>query len=131
MFLFATKFADGSFYEQNQNDTSEINPSKSCFYNILQQTEQGNPPEIFALINQSNQDCYLVNLLDGSFEVNDKKIWLHDFPPENPFRLIYFRKCSTSISMGGEVGPTETNSYNFGWQTLYQGRNEQRIITIK
>lgn len=129
-YLFRVEFQDGTQYQQNQQDVSENNPERSCFFDIKQQESQGNFPVIFELNNGINK--YLVNLRDGHFEVNgvcfDANLDDSSEEIKGPYRLIYFRRHTHSFGQG------EANywfTYNFGWQTTQNGVNIKRIITIK
>jgi hypothetical protein len=122
-YLFRVKFADGQIYEQSPDDLSKLEPTRSSFYDILQQEQAGNPPVTFQLFN--GQDYYAVDLIDGHFEVNGAKLWLHE--PVSNLKLIYFRTVDAFFSMGASTSQ-QIKNYTFGWQV--RGTDLQKILIL-
>ncbi len=119
-YRFVALYKDGTIYEQNAQDVSVTNPQKSCFYDI-------DVPALraFALYGPDGTE-YLVDLQDGHFEINEIPFFLHNEPCSD-FRLIYFRR---NILNFGEIEPSHAVSFNFGWQTTFNGQNVKRIMTL-
>lgn len=126
-YLFTVYFQDGTFYEQNEQDVSRSSPERSCFFDIQQQENAGNPVVIFCLTNGINS--YLVDLRDGHFEVNGVHLDLNDEEVKGPFRLIYFRRHTHNFSQGGGQD-AHWFTYNMGWQATHNGENVKRIIRV-
>lgn len=70
---------------------------------------------------------YLVNLVDGSFEINTTKFSFNGFD-NSKFKLIYFKRVRQNL---GGVVPIEI-TYNIGWQVAGDSKqaNQQRIMQI-
>jgi hypothetical protein len=137
---FVALYSDNTILEQNDEDKSIQNPTKSCFYDI-------NHDKLiaFALRNNdpNNYKEYTVNLKTGEFLLNgislndiiftkDKDDY--DFSYSNiknlKLRLIYFKKNNISFTDG--IKTNHNISYLLGWQTTdTNGCNLKRILTIK
>lgn len=119
-YLFIAVFDDSTQFVQNSEDISDDDPTKSCYYDLLQLCKSKNLT-CFALI--SDNKCYSVDLVTGKFEI-DEGIWV-DFQPSSApipkggkFELIYFRdhEATIGISSDGEVlEERDTHKYRFGW----------------
>jgi hypothetical protein len=48
-YLFTASFRDGKIYQQNEEDISVVDPSKSCFFDILEEEKTGNQIDLFCL----------------------------------------------------------------------------------
>jgi len=125
-YYYTVRFQDGRIYSQNEDDVSLIDPSKSCFYDIIQETDKGNPPVIFTLEDRYN--LYVVDLIDGHFEVNGCSFSIYDKPLTEPLRLIYFRQHRHLVTDG--VVTDHSVIYKFGWQTTINGENIKRVMEI-
>jgi hypothetical protein len=113
-YLFTVGFADGTVYEQNEQDVSVSDPTRSCFFDVLEQERNGNPVIVFCLTDGVN--TYLVDLRDGHFEVNGIPFRFHekDEPVHNR-RLIFARRRSHQVNLGSDEGILST-VYRMGWQ---------------
>lgn len=129
-YLFSASFKDGSTYSQNAEDISNIEPSKSCFYDVLQlEKDNKNPVLIFCI--SDGEKTYLVDLRDGRFDINGASFYLHDVEESlNNMRLVYFRRHWHTLSFGGEQ-KEHFIAYILGWQANgANGENIQKTITI-
>jgi hypothetical protein len=126
-YLFKALFENNEIYEQNPADISIINPEKSCFFDVLEK-QKSNKLLAFALYDKENNE-YLVDLRNGQFEINGKRIKLHEEDFLSDFRLIYFRKNTITFTQG--IDKTN-NSVEFciGWQTTVNGINYKKTVFI-
>lgn len=150
-YLFTAQYKDGSVFSQNAEDASTIDPLRSAFYDLLKLekpvfemkdgaevvTGYGNPLVKFGLMESGNVICS-VDLLDGSFEVDNRKFFMHDGNIKN-FRLVYFRRNQQHINQDikdgqfvGEPRPAGHNiAFHFGWQGKDEnGKTVQRVMII-
>lgn len=129
-FLFTAKFQDNQTYKQNEQDISQINPEKSCFYDILQIQGENyeNPVTEFHLSNGIN--TWSLYMDDGHFELNTNKFLIHEYEaPITNRRLIYFRR--RTISSIGTVIIGQDVVYRFGWQANnLEGKNIQHLLSV-
>jgi hypothetical protein len=128
-YLFVCGFEDGSIIEQNAEDVSPVNSSKSCFWDVLQKEATGVKPIAFCLEGQDGEDkgkLYYVDLLDGHFEINGVQFWLHE-EHVSDLKLIYFRRNTQMITNG--VVNSHQVDFVIGWQV--RGQDTQRTITIR
>ncbi len=123
---FTVGFQNGEIYSQAPDDVSVIDPTRSSFFDVQQQENQGNPPVIFTL--EDGENLYVVDLMDGHFEVNGSIFHMYDKPLTGPLRLVYFRRHLHSFYNG--VHGDHKIAYNFGWQATIDGENVQRVMTI-
>lgn len=144
-YLFEATFKDGTIFKQTKEDISATDPKRNCFYDIAKRI---NELKLFSLIEQIPifPKCYIVNLIDGSFEINGCQIqlgWnnLLDNPPDiaiPPFKLIYYTqvKQHTKITYQLKTGkilkhePAGTDRiYFIGWETKNnKGKKIKRTI---
>ena len=113
-YYFAAYFKDGSFLEQAKDDVSKTDPTRSSFYDLMQEVNKGNDVQIFTLTDGKNN--YLVDLRDGHFEINGVSFKVHD--GDQPFynrRLVFFRRHKHGFNLGmDEI--SHTIVFLFGWQ---------------
>ena len=132
-YLFTAQFNDGATLEQTQEDISKIIPKKSAFFDVLNDTRK---VERFWLYNIRTDTKYLVDLIDGHFEINGNPFFLHEQTIDesktlSDFRLIYFRRVQQSMNIESGEASTKT-MFIIGWQANHpDGKNEKRIIFIK
>lgn len=130
-YLFGVQFQDNKTIQQTDDDKSLIDPSRSCYYDILQEENRGNFPIKFCLTG--NNSYYLLDLYDGSFEVGANseetggKFYLYE-PQEGGLKLIYYRNVSISFTSAG-TEECKTTTFNFGWQI--PGTDVKKIITLR
>lgn len=121
-YLFKAEFADGSFIQQNQDDVSSVDPTKSMFFDVL-----NHPSE---LIKFSLGDFLSLHLLSGEFVLNGNTFSVHD--PSKPVpsdrRLIFFRRHTHTLVMGGDNG--HEVEYHLGWQATVNGENVQHTVAV-
>lgn len=124
---FTAKFKDGTSYVQNQWDQSELEKTRSCFYDVLQREEQ---IKSFSLTDGNK--TFLVNIRDGSFEVDGTSFYMHDRDiPLTNMRLIFYRQHKTSINVTNMSGLSDDIIYAIGWQANDEkGNNIKRIMEI-
>lgn len=125
-YLFTCSFEDGQIYTQNPEDISLLDPSRSCFYDVLKEQET-NKIQLFCLADGEND--YTVDLRDGSFLVNGVKLFLHEL--EMGYfnrRIIYYRRRTISFSTGMEEKESST-LFVLGWQgNDVHGNNREFVI---
>jgi len=123
-YLFAVKYKDGTFYEQNKEDVSNTDNKRSCFFDVKQ-----DEVEYFCLSDE--QTAFIVNLLDGSFFVNDVKFFMHDTGEGlKDFRLIFYRQHEHDFNIGMKE-TAHRIKYCIGWQTNdANGNNIKRIMEV-
>src|SRR5918912_87361 len=125
-YLFTVEYLDGTTFQQNPEDVSFQDPQRSAFYDV-----DVDKVKRFSL--SDGADTYSVDLTDGHFEVNGKKLWMHDMYIDK-FRLIFFRRHKHFINQevkDGEITGSEevghTIAYRLGWQgNEKSGKNIQQ-----
>ncbi len=134
-YLFSVKFTDGTTYTQNADDRSLIEPEiRSCFYDVMQAIEKGKKIEYFVL--SDGKDSYLVDLIDGHFEVNGKGFFMHNRRDLTDFRIIFYRQHTRIVFYRQQTHAVDIDeqeheiTYCLGWQTTEDGKNTQRIMEI-
>ena len=121
-YLYTVRYNDGTEYKQNTEDVSITNPDKSCFYDI-------NIDEVRSFTLHGNGNEFYVELKYGSFMVNGVRFCFYEEPlQDHKLRLIFFRKHTHTFSQGIEFDHIIV--YRFGWQTLINGENVQRVMEI-
>lgn len=126
-YLFTAEFNNGELFDQNLEDVSLIDPTKSAFYDVLQREKE---LVRFHLFDEENNKLFTVDLRDGSFSANGAVFNMHDHLDNltNEFRLIFFRRVRRHFSQTfTEMGVDTT--YRLGWQCLDKdGKNVQRVM---
>lgn len=129
-YLFTAYYNDGTYYKQNKEDKSILEPDKrSCFYDIDHSKLIG-----FELSNGNN--VYYVDLITGeitcTIESNETILKNKDTKLTN-YRIIYYR--GTEVAMNyifGDGRKTRIVNYTIGWQAIDEnGKNVQHKIEIK
>lgn len=120
-YLFSCTFKDGDFYSQTHKDVSQIDKTKSAFFDVKDK-------DIKQFWLEGERHEYLVDLEDGHFEIDGVPFKMHDEELSN-FRLIYFRK--NTIQFQGLQTISHDIEFCIGWQTTKNGKNYQQILTIK
>jgi hypothetical protein len=124
---FIAKFQDGTEYHQNPQDISVTNPSRNCFFDVLEQERANNHPIQFELINEKGS--YSVDLVNGHFKINGTPILLTSKPVSN-LKLVYYKTRCVGFGVGFNVINDEVESYTLGWQK--RGTSEEpKTITVK
>ena len=121
-YLFTVEYKDGSIYEQNTEDISISDKTKSCYFDINQ-----DEVKVFSL--KGNGHTYLVNLEDGHFEIDEVPFKFHE---ENlkDLRLVFWRRHTYSLNIDLQEKAHEI-VYRFGWQANDdKGQNIQRVMEI-
>lgn len=124
---FTAKFKDGTSYIQNQWDQSELEKTRSCFYDVLQREEQ---IKTFSITDGKN--VFLVDVRDGRFEVNGTSFYMHDRDmPLTNMRLIFYRQRYVSVNYPSMDNEGRETIYCIGWQANDEkGNNIKRIMEI-
>lgn len=121
-YLFIAGYKDGTYYTQNQEDMSEKDPKRSCFYDINQE-------ELSRFVLYDDINTFVVDLIDGHFEVNGIPFFMHDIELKD-FRLIYFRRHRHHFNLDNEELAHEV-SFRLGWQANDKDdKNHQRVMEI-
>jgi hypothetical protein len=131
-YLFKVEFADGVLFEQNSEDKSLIEPKRSAFFDVLEREKES---RILRFLLTNGDHAYLVDLVDGHFEIdgmsfNCHETLPHDYPDR---RLIFYRQHRHDFnSAGGAMGEeiNHTVEYFIGWQTTINGKNYKETISF-
>jgi hypothetical protein len=131
-YLFEAHLNDGSIIQQTSADVSAVEPKQSAFYDVLQRMDD---VISFGLFHVEESATYLVDLIDGHFEVNGAPFEARDpkvtLPEDAKFRLIYFRRNKVEYIIGGDGEPASHHiTYFLGWQTTVDGENYQQTLAI-
>jgi hypothetical protein len=122
-YLFIAEFFDGSVYRQTPDDTSRVDPLRSCFYDVL------NHPAPVTRFTLRGEDALSasVELTTGLFTVNGVTFRAGD-PRCVPssYRLVFYRQHVVEIIGGDRHDVT----YHLGWQGEFAGRNVQCTIAV-
>lgn len=121
-YLFTAFYRDGSKFEQTDGDISNIDPTKSAFYDV----DQNN---LIKFELSDGQQKISVNLDNGSFDINGFPLNIGDdeLPIRNNLRLIYYRQ--NTVLFG--PNPSRDVVYCLGWQTTFNGKNYKKIIEFR
>lgn len=68
----------------------------------------------------------ILDMKDGSFEVNGLKLMFEGFDQKNDFRLIYFKRIGQNLGNG----QVDTKVF-IGWQTTQGNKNHKRFLRIE
>lgn len=136
-YLFAAEFTDGVILKQTPEDRSFLDPTKSCFYDVL---NSGKTVRRFSLIGDGN--TITVDLGNGIFYVNGLPLLIEsDRLPRLPsrFDLIFYHQVSQSMNVtvdksNGQVTKTEPlneyREYFIGWKCNLGGKSYQQKIAV-
>lgn len=124
-YLFLVEYKDGTIYQQNEQDVSETDPKRSCYFDVKQEEVKK-----FFLIGADNIFC--VDMEDGHFEVNKTAFYLHDkAEPLINRRLIFFRQHTHNFNAETKQELSHEIMFQFGWQANdLSGKNIQHIIEV-
>lgn len=129
-YCFNAFFQDGTILGQTPEDLSLLDPEKrSRFYDVCEK-EKENPLVKFEMRGEGH--VYLVDLIDGHFEVDGVSFVMHE-EELSGFKLIYYRRHTHNFIVGREKKPEETLhdiSFRMGWQCTVDGKNYQRVMQI-
>lgn len=119
-YLYRVMYKNGSIYDQNIEDVSVNDPTRSCYSDI-----KLDDIHYFTLSN--GLDSYTLDLNDGGFSVNgSSKIYLHWEPLSN-LKLLHYRRIVLSIA---EDAKSYTVNFILGYEaeTETQERVSKYII---
>lgn len=123
-YLFTAYYKDGTTYQQNPEDISRLDTSRSCFYDIKKE-------KLSQFILRNENTLFGVNLEDGSFIVNGQFFFMHDtnFPLKN-IELYFYRRHRHLFKQDGTEISHEIY-YQVGFDAEDSNGNKvQRIMTI-
>jgi hypothetical protein len=117
-FLFVAETYNGQIIRQPENDISPLDPTKSAFYDVLQQKIKR-----FSLVGKGM--IFTVDLTDGHYEVNGAIVHTKLPPAKCELQLIYYRQVQQRLGLGtdGTQKMEPIVRYFIGWQTNYRGKN--------
>lgn len=136
---FTAIYKDGSTYKQNEEDVSTTDPKRSCYFDVKQE-------ELKAFMLYDEHNVFLVNLENGSFEINGVLFVMHEghvkkvsdgrggikeiIVPLTDFRLVFFRRHTHSFLVGNEKNEEMSHEivYRMGWQCTVEGVNYQEVM---
>ena len=122
-FLYRVKYLDGSEYQQNEEDTSITDPTKSCYHDLTL-----HKIHLFTLTNGLDSS-YTLDLTDGGIAINNaKKIYLTDEPLTN-FKIVHYRRVTVKFMEDTQVNEVV---YVLGYFAQNkQGQEVNHTITIR
>lgn len=122
-YRFIAQYDDETLFEQNADDVSSVDPTKSAFFDVDQSRLTG-----FALTD--GEHVYAVDLLDGHFEIDGISFKVYDYPVNNR-RLIFYRRHRYNFNAEMEEQSHELE-YHIGWQgnEVDSNKNIQHTIII-
>lgn len=125
-YLFTVEYKDGSTYKQNEQDVSFQDSSRSCFYDVAQRLD-----EVIKFSISGENNTFLVDMSDGSFEVNGTSFYMHDRDLTlRDARLIFYRQHTHKVNASCEELSHDI-VYCIGWQANDEkGNNIKRIMEI-
>lgn len=125
-YLFTAVFDDGEVFLQNLEDISEIDPSKSAFFDLL---AKGKEIDSFFLYENLIEQGYGVNLKTGQFFVGGYLLTVGESLPDRgtKLKLIFYRQHVQSF---GDI-EKHTVKYFFGYEYLKDGKNIKQVIGIE
>src|SRR5574343_657152 len=109
-YLFQCLLIDGTIIKQTQEDKSAAVEGKNAFFDVLSRFSE---VRAFGLYNE--EDEYLVDLLDGHFEINQRAFKICDEEQLLNFRLIFFKRNIISVNLSSNDESRQIE-YHFGWQ---------------
>ena len=120
---FSAFFADGHIIEQTEDDVSDLDPTKSKFFDVQEYAK------LSRIITFAVGDQLAVNLTTGRFTANGVQISVPDtnIPPGIERRLIYFRR--NTVTFTGDERRHDVQIV-VGWQATVDGRNVQAKLAI-
>lgn len=133
-YRFAATYEDGTVIEQNETDVSEVDPSRSRFYDVLEKAKE---VRLVSFVLKGDGTEAGVDLRDGHFEINGTPFFQHrpDLEPYTDFRIIYYRTVRRALSQDGETLAAKVLANCIGWQVTHKDesgneKNVQRVILI-
>ena len=108
-------------HKQTKEDVSKTNKKKSAYYDIKDKKLKQ-----FYLEGEGHK--YLVDLVDGHFEIDGVKFKMHEGNLSD-FRLVYYREHR--INYTGMLEVDHLITYCLGWQTTSGGKNYKKIMQIQ
>jgi len=117
-YLFIAETYNGNIIKQTQEDLSLHIPTKSAFYDVLQENIKR-----FSLIGEGH--LFTIDLTDGHIEVDGRTLYTQKPPDKCDLRLIYYRQVQQRMVIGddGNSYPEPIIRYYIGWQATYKGKN--------
>lgn len=134
--LFIAEFNDDTVVEQTQEDIchSRDDGTGSAFTDVI---ARENDLTGFMLRSTSNDDYAFVDLVNGSFLINDVPFIAHDQnfdPTKSKLKLVYFRENMVEIVQSKDSSRPErhyVNRYFMGWEAKDKnGKNVKAIIAV-
>lgn len=119
-YKFIVTYKNGRRYAQNDQDTSYTKDGASAFYDVKVEDI-----DIFELFGAGAS--VMVDMSDGSFNVNNQRIHLYDGPIENR-QVVYFRRNKINI-----LENKQSTTFHIGWEGLnpLTGEKVQRVIILE
>jgi len=125
-YLFNAQFNDGVVFQQDSEDRHPTKPDKSSFTHLLEEADIHGGIALFQLKNEEH--TYSVNLLDGHFEIDGVSTIVEGL---SDFRLVYYRQHRHKFNATLTMETAHEVEFHFGWQTTFEGKNVQQVITLK
>ena len=136
-YLFECHYNDGTVFQQNPEDISAVDPTRSAFHDVANRIDD---VIVFGLFptDPENLHTYAVDLRTGKFFVDENEIGVQNptvvIPDDAKYKLIFYRKHTHTITVGAsefkELG--HDIEYHIGWQTTdSKGQNHQQTISVR
>lgn len=123
-YLFIAEAENGTVISQTPDDVSRLDPTKSSFYDVLQNL----PLKKFTLVGKGH--LLTVDFTDGHIEIDGRSVYSQRPPEKGKIEPIYYRKVQqmqrVTVYEDGfrDTQPTlPAVRYYIGWQTTYSGKN--------
>jgi hypothetical protein len=123
-YLFTCHFSDGTTIRQSAEDVSQLDPTKSAFYDVSHRLK-----DVVKFVLSDGQHTCAVDLTDGHFEIDGFSFYAHEELSDAEYRLIYFRRHQHNRAMGRV--DAHSVEYFIGWQTTIDGKNCQETISLR
>lgn len=130
-YLFTAELEDGSFFSQDAEDVSKVDPKRSAFYDLLNCGKKVVKFTLsLAVAHNGAQKTIAVSLVDGHFELNGQVMWLEENPLPIERRLVFFRQHQHDFNSATREQTGHRTKYFIGWQATVGGQNIQHILGI-
>lgn len=118
-YLFIAEHHNGDITEQTPEDVSTRDPARSAFYDAINH----NKIKRFSLVGKGH--VFLVDLIDGHFEIDGRTIYTKPPPPAATLEVIYYRQTQRKIMTdpSGTTMEQPVVRYYIGWQCHHKGKN--------
>jgi hypothetical protein len=127
VFKFTAAFEDGTVIEQNDEDISVVDKTRSCYFDVKEKEKES---KLVSFVIHNDSYSLGVDLRDGHFELNGIPFFQHDpiITPYENFEIEYYRTVVREIRQDGTQISGIIDSYTVGWKVTYKGEEIKRIV---